>query len=100
MKVHILNCLCWRDKPPAMEQPDGGEDIGCLMLRERLIKENIIQLNQEEPGFFGRAAARLQKQNKAMLDDIHSAWLALAESDINEANRLLVKWVEVYRGYK
>ena len=36
VKVHILNCLCYRDKPPAMQQPDGGEDIGCLMLRKRL----------------------------------------------------------------
>ena len=35
-QLHILNCLCWRDKPPAMGQPDGGEDIGCLMLRKRI----------------------------------------------------------------
>ena len=68
--VHVRNCLCYRDKPPAMQHPDGGEDPGCT---------------------------RLQAAVMAILSDIHAAWLALADRDIAEANRLLVKWVELYR---
>jgi hypothetical protein len=34
---------------------------------------------------------------KEILGDIHQAWLALADSDIDEADRLLIKWVNVYK---
>ena len=62
--------------------------------------EHSLAKRDLEPGFFGRAAARLQKQEKAMLADIYAAWLALADSDIEEADRLLIKWVEIYRTRK
>jgi hypothetical protein len=44
-----------------------------------------------------KRAQELSDIQDAMLADIHAAWLALADSDIDEADRLLVKWVNVYR---
>ena len=57
--------------------------------------EHSLAERDIEPGFFGRAAARLQRERGSMLEDIHKAWLALADSDIEEAERLLIKWVKV-----
>lgn len=72
-RVHVRNCLCYRDKPPAMGYAEGGADPGCVMLHDALM---------------------------SLLSDIHSAWLALADSDIDAADRLLIKWIELYRGVR
>lgn len=41
--------------------------------------------------------SELREREAMMLEDIHSAWLALADGDIDKADRLLVKWVSIYR---
>ena len=78
--LHYSHCL----------HPDCDE-VASYCNKHSLAKRDV------EPGFFGRAAARLQIQQNNMLADIHSVWLALADSNVDEADRLLIKWVNLYR---
>jgi hypothetical protein len=34
---------------------------------------------------------------KGILSDVYAAWLALGDSNIDESNRLLIKWVNLYK---
>jgi hypothetical protein len=65
---HVMNCLCYRDKPAAMGgPPDGGQDPRCMALRARI--------------------------NKA----VRSAFARLHHDDLEEAKEEIEKMVETIK---
>lgn len=45
---HVMNCLCYRDKPPAMGYAEGGEDPGCVMFVQRIRAAHRLKIETVE----------------------------------------------------